>query len=102
MTGDGRNPKDDSPIDREQADARLSAIYLELRALVQPSGTLNDAPLRRREELEREAADIRDRWRIDDPRGPEPVGSGRTGLLVLVATVAVLLIVVGVAYAIGT
>lgn len=57
---------------RESAERRLTVIYGELRALVQPTGTLNDAPLARREELEREAAALRERWHLTDPRDRAP------------------------------
>lgn len=53
---------------RDRAERRLAVIYGELRALVQPTGTHNDAPLARREELEREAADLRQQWDLPDPR----------------------------------
>ncbi|QCR40093.1 hypothetical protein C1N74_06415 [Microbacterium sp. SGAir0570] len=63
---------------RERAERRLAVIYGELRELVQPTGALNDAPLARSEELEREAADLRQRWDLIDPRDirrdpPSPV-----------------------------
>ncbi|QLD12958.1 hypothetical protein [Microbacterium oleivorans] len=54
--------------ERDSALRRLDIIYAELRALVQPSGTLNDAPFARREQLEREAAVLRKRWDLRDPR----------------------------------
>ncbi|MDD7930051.1 hypothetical protein [Microbacterium thalli] len=50
----------------------MTDIYGELQALVQPAGTLNDAPLARREELEREAAALRQRWNLSDPRDLAP------------------------------
>lgn len=61
---DGPKPE----TERDNARRRLDAIYSELREMVQPAATFNDAPFARREELEREASDLRQRWDLRDPR----------------------------------
>ncbi|MDN3495741.1 hypothetical protein QL996_07370 [Planococcus sp. APC 4015] len=85
--------------DAERLRARLSEIDAQLLALSLPPAPEFGAPTGMREELESEAASIRDQLGLSDPR-PPLTHSSRTGWMIAAGTALVVAVAVGTAIAV--